>query len=326
MSVLRHVIGRMSPAGRRARLSILIFHRVLRETDPLLPDVPDARRFDTILRWLGDWFNVLPLDRAVHLLADGTLPARTAAITFDDGYADNHHVALPVLQRNGMSATFFIATGFIDGGRMWNDTIIEAVRTCQRRRLDLRDIALGAHDLGTVDQRRSAIERLIGELKYLAPDERSRRCDAIAAAAGGTLPHDLMMCGADIVALRRAGMQIGAHSVTHPILASIPDADARREIAESRRALETILDERVRLFAYPNGKPGVDYRPVHAQMLRELEFDAAVSTAHGAATTGDDLMELPRFTPWDLGRTKFGARLAVNLVRARARGIRAPAH
>jgi peptidoglycan/xylan/chitin deacetylase (PgdA/CDA1 family) len=319
--MLRYLMGRMSPAGPRARLSILIFHRVLRETDPLSPDVPDARRFDMVLRWLGSWFNVLPLDRATRLLADGTLPARAAAITFDDGYADNRHVALPVLQRNGMSATFFIATGFIDGGRMWNDTIIEAIRGCRRPSLDLRDMALGAHDLGTVEQRRSAIDRLIGELKYLAPDERSQRCDAVAAAAGATLPRDLMMSGAEIVALRKAGMQIGAHSVTHPILASISDADARREIAESRRALETILDEHVGLFAYPNGKPGIDYRPAHAQMVRELGFDAAVSTAPGAAATRDDPMELPRFTPWDRSRARFGARLVANLYRARATAI-----
>ena len=313
MSVLRHLIGWMSPAGARGRLSILIFHRVARDPDPILPDIPDAHRFDSILRWLGSWFNVLPLDRAIQLLAEGSLPERAAAITFDDGYADNHRVALPVLRRNGMTATFFIATGYVDGGLMWNDKIIEAMRACDQRILDLRNIGLGAHEVVTIEQRRATIERLIGAVKYMVPDDRERRCDEIAAAAGSSLPRDLMMSTADIVALRRAGMQIGAHSVTHPILASIPDNDARHEIAESRRVLETMLDERVRLFAYPNGKPGVDYLPEHARMVRELDFDAAVSTAHGAATMGNDLMELPRFTPWDQSRWRFGARLASNL-------------
>ena len=66
VSVLKHVFRRMSPAGRRARLSILIFHRVLGSHDPLLPDVPDAAAFDRILGWISSWFNLLPLDRAVR--------------------------------------------------------------------------------------------------------------------------------------------------------------------------------------------------------------------------------------------------------------------
>jgi len=314
VSIIRQAIGWMSPAGPRARLSILIFHRVLRQDDPLLPDVPDAQRFDDILRWMSRWLNVLPLDRAIDLLVRGSLPARAAAITFDDGYADNRSVALPVLQKNGMTATFFIATGFLDGGRMWNDTVIEAVRGCAHGVLDLSGIGLGTHAIDTIARRRDAIGRLIASLKYLAPEERLQRCGEIAVLAGAALPDDLMMSRADVVALRDAGMQVGAHTVTHPILATLAEAGARREIDESRRLLETLLDERVRLFAYPNGKPGADYLPEHARLVRELGFDAAVSTAHGAAAAEDDLMELPRFTPWDRSRWRFGARLVANLL------------
>ena len=117
----------LSPGGAQARLSILIFHRVLPGPDPLQPDVPEAQRFEQILRWVARWFQVLPLDEAVARLAARTLPARAVAITFDDGYADNATVALPVLKRVGFPATFFIATSFLDGGRMWNDTVIESV-------------------------------------------------------------------------------------------------------------------------------------------------------------------------------------------------------
>ena len=69
------------------------------------------------------------------------------------------------------------------------------------------------------------------------------------------------------------------------------------------------------LFAYPNGRPGVDYAPdVHPGMVRELGFDAAVSTHWGAARAGADCYQLPRFTPWDRGRVRFGLRLARNLL------------
>ena len=144
----RQLLWLMSPAGRRARLSVLIFHRVLPQIDPLFPEEVDAQRFEQICGWLRSWFNVLPLDEAVLRLTDGALPERALAITFDDGYADNHNVALPILQRHGLVATFFIATGFLDGGRMWNDSVIESVRRTAQQEFDLRDLdgaALGTY-------------------------------------------------------------------------------------------------------------------------------------------------------------------------------------
>ena len=105
----------MSPAGAKGRLSILIFHRVLAQPDPLFADVPDAVEFETKMRWVRDWFNVVPLARAADMLEAGTIPARALAITFDDGYADNEEVAAPILQRLGLTATFFVSTGFLNG-------------------------------------------------------------------------------------------------------------------------------------------------------------------------------------------------------------------
>jgi hypothetical protein len=87
------------------------------------------------------------------------------------------------------------------------------------------------------------------------------------------------------------------------------------EIQRSRCALESLLGERVSLFAYPNGKPGTDYRPeVHPHLVREMGFEAAVSTEWGASRRGDDPYQIKRFTPWDRGRVKFGLRLARNLM------------
>jgi peptidoglycan/xylan/chitin deacetylase (PgdA/CDA1 family) len=315
VTVLARVLNRISPAGHRGRLSILIFHRVLSRPDDLLPDIPDTAAFDRIVTWLTSWFNIIPLDRAVALLAASALPERAAAITFDDGYADNYRVALPVLRRHGVCATFFIATGYLDGGRMWNDTVIETVRSCTQPVLDLGELGLGRHAVSSIDERRGAVNDIIGRLKYLPFAERLQRCEAIGRSAGCSLPDDLMMTTADVVALRNAGMQIGAHTVSHPILARLGDDEARAEIADSRRSLESILREPVTLFAYPNGKPDVDYLPAHVDMVRQLGFGLAVSTVAGVATTESDPMELPRFTPWERDRIRFGMRMASNLRR-----------
>jgi peptidoglycan/xylan/chitin deacetylase (PgdA/CDA1 family) len=129
----------------------------------------------------------------------------------------------------------------------------------------------------------------------------------------GELPRDLMMTSAQVRSLRRAGMQIGAHTVTHPILAALPAAEARREIADSQRFLQDLLAEPVRLFAYPNGKPGRDFSNETVQIVRDLGFSAALSTSPGAAGPGSDLFRIPRYTPWDRSRLRFGARLLGNL-------------
>ena len=113
--------------------------------------------------------------------------------------------------------------------------------------------------------------------------------------------------------LHRAGMGIGAHTAHHPILASLPAAAARGEIAAGRAALEAIIGAPVPLFAYPNGKPGTDYRAEHVRMVRELGFEGAVSTAWGADAEGD-AFQVPRFTPWDRTPGRFLARLCRNLL------------
>ena len=142
MMLIQPFLHYLSPAGQYARLSILIFHRVLSMPDPLFPDEMHAQRFNEVCGWLKSWFNVLPLDKAVGHLKAGTLPCRAACITFDDGYSDNYHIAMPILQQHGLPCTFFIATGFMDGGCMWNDTIIEAVRRRLLRRYPISGITI----------------------------------------------------------------------------------------------------------------------------------------------------------------------------------------
>ncbi|MEO9236131.1 MAG: polysaccharide deacetylase family protein, partial [Polyangiaceae bacterium] len=95
---------------------------------------------------------------------------------FDDGYADNRHVALPILQRFGLPATVFVATGFLDGGCMWNDIVIESFRRTRSPVADLREVVPQAgavpFGLATPMQRRAALEAVIEAVKYLDLDHR----------------------------------------------------------------------------------------------------------------------------------------------------------
>jgi peptidoglycan/xylan/chitin deacetylase (PgdA/CDA1 family) len=311
--ILKTIAKVLSPSGPQARLSILIFHRVLDQPDPLFPGEQDIRRFGEVLSWISKWFQVLPLDEAVTRLQAGTLPACAAAITFDDGYADNATNALPVLQHHEMKATFFVATAFLDGGRMWNDSVVEAVRTSRADVLDLNAEGLGKYDLGSNEQRRIAIGALLANIKYLDPVKRQETVAFVQRCAGGVLPDNLMMTSRQVKQLRQAGMQIGAHTCSHPILAKLSDEEALNEITGSKSVLESLLGEAISLFAYPNGKPGKDYLAKHAAMVRQAGFEAAVSTAYGVSSAATDRYQLPRFSPWDNGRFRYGVRMLSNL-------------
>jgi len=292
------------------RLSILIFHRVLPVCDPLFPDEIDAVRFDRLMSLVARAFKVLTLGQALALRAAGCLPARALAITFDDGYADNADIALPILLRHGLRATFFVATGFLDGGRMFNDSVIECIRHAGGLRIDLTEFGLGLRAVESARERRQVIDALLPKVKYSSLDEREAFVARLRHLAGSPdLRRDLMMRSEQVVELHRAGMEIGGHTVRHPILYLTPDAEAEAEIADGRRCLQELIDAPVEVFAYPNGRPMQDYDTRHVEMLRRLGFLGGVSTAPGVACRESDHMQLPRFTPWDRGMAKWVGRL-----------------
>jgi hypothetical protein len=88
--------------------------------------------------------------------------------------------------------------------------------------------------------------------------------------------------------------------------------DAEYELAAGRNHLQELIDAPVEVMAYPNGRPTLDYDTQHVEMVMRLGFRAAVSTAPGAARAGDDLFQLPRFTPWDRSTLAWSARLLLN--------------
>ena len=301
-----------APASRRgmdASLLVLIFHRVLAEPDPILPDEPDAARFSAIADLLRTSFRVLPLVDAVRKLREGTLLSRTACITFDDGYANNFEIARPILNAKGVPATVFVAPGFLDGGRMFNDTVIETVRDAPID-FDLREMGLGRHRLVDAGARRKLIDELLEHLKYLPPDLRLEQIARVADAAGASPPSNLMMSTGQVRELHRSGIEIGAHTMDHPILTSIDDRVAAEQIRTSKSRLEEIIGSPVRSFAYPNGKPTRDYDSRHVALVRDAGFELALSTAWGAASATSDRFQIPRVAAWDSDSLRYGLRLA----------------
>lgn len=295
---------------RLARHHTLIFHRVLNEQDPMSPDEPTAEWFRALAGWLARSFEVISLAEAVTRAGNHGLRGPTVSITFDDGYADNFLVALPILEEFALPATFFVASGFIDGGRMWNDSIIETVRRLQPGNYSLEDLSPTSFEISDWASRRHLANTAITAWKHLPPQERQGKVDGFSALVDD-LPIDLMMSKAQLRLLAESRLStVGGHTRTHPILAALPDNAARDEIESGKRDLEEWLQREITLFAYPNGKLGRDYLRGHAEFVKEAGFRAAVATDWGTMDAATDLYAIPRFTPWHTNLPRFAVDMA----------------
>lgn len=307
--LVRQVARTRYRGGDGASLPILMYHRVVPEFDPMQPEIPTAAMLDTQFKALADVFHVLPLEEAAQRLYEGQLPARSACITFDDGYEDNHSIALPILRRHRLTATVFVATGFLDGGRMFNDTVVEAVRRLPTGDADLAWLGLGRCRVTDLASRQALALQLASRIKYLEPEQRDEACSRLAAMASSALPGNLMMSCEQVFDLSRHGVTIGGHTTTHPILSKVSAGQAREEILRNRDALKAITGKVPPCFAYPNGKPTLDYSAFHADLVREIGYGAAVSTAVGVATLDAHRYQMPRFVPRERHAVSFVARM-----------------
>ena len=274
------------------------------------PNEPTTAWFRGLIAELAAHFEIISLGEAVSRGDAGEFRGRSLSITFDDGYADNYTAALPVLEAFEAPATFFVATDFLDGGRMWNDSIIEAFRRLPEGEyeFDLPESTLIR--LSDWDSRRAAAALTIRAWKHLPQAERQARVDALARRVSG-LPSDLMMSIEQLRAMASSPWAtVGGHTRSHPILTTLPEGQAREEITGGKEDLQGWLQREVELFAYPNGKRGRDYEATHAYLVKEAGFRAAVATDWGALDDATDRYAIPRFTPWQQNLARFSIDLA----------------
>lgn len=302
-------LGLALPGTRAGRLLILIYHRVHAQPDTMFPREVTADRFDWQMKLLNTHCAPVSLGDGVDRMRRGTLPARAVVVTFDDGYADNLTVAVPILQKHMVPATFFVSTGFLDGGRMWNDTVVETIRRAHGPDIDLSPLGLSREPLGPEATRGPIAGRALVAIKHLHPVERLERVQCLVESVATDLPGNLMMTSQQVRQVAASGMEVGGHTVNHPILRALSEEEARAEIDGGRQALQRIVGSPVESFAYPNGRYGDDYTLRDRDLVASLGFLRAVATTRGAAHARSDIFQLPRFTPWDRTPQRWLARL-----------------
>lgn len=264
----------------------------------ITPEFLDRTLF--VLRSEG--FEVIPLDEVPGRLAAGErrgARAPFAALTFDDGYRDNRDHAWPVLKRHGAPWTLFATTDYLDGGgRLWWLELEEAIARLDRIRVSEDGVAL---DLAcrSPDEKQAAYDALYGQLRA-GPEERLRHVTAALAREAGVEPRRLVesLClrWDELAELaREPDVTIGAHTISHPMLAKHPEPVARREILEGKTILERRLGRPVRHLAYPVGDP-TSAGPREFRLAAEAGFETAVTTRPGHLVPGhaDHLRALPR--------------------------------
>jgi peptidoglycan/xylan/chitin deacetylase (PgdA/CDA1 family) len=298
-------------SGHRAnnKLLVLTYHRVLADYDPVIDEV-DAIQFTRQMETLAEYFNVVSLEKGLELMRAGMLPAGSVCITFDDGYRDNYDVALPILSALNLPATFFIATGYLGDGIMWNDVVRQAIKKTSLKEIDLQEFTLGKQSIDTEQKKVQIIEKLLGHIKYNDVGRRIELVNQLKDIAEVDSSERLMMTDQEVKELSCAGMEIGGHTVSHPILTCTNDDDARREIVEGKQYLENLLGKKLKFFAYPNGQIGKDYNEQHMRLVKEAGFSAALTTNNGVIDKDSGVFDLPRICIDHTTKFKFGVSLA----------------
>jgi len=278
---------------------VLNYHRIAASREELIDPGVWAATPETFDGHLG------LLAREADLIApedlDDALRARRGRhvlITFDDGYRDNAEQALPLLRAHGARAAFFLATGYIDEPRLawWDETAWMLDRA--------RGSTLapgpwgGALELGG-DPLGAPLRRVLSAYKSGAGARGEAFLDALADATGaGRAPPDaaegLWMDWDQARALRDAGMTVGAHTVRHPVLATLPGELQEAEVADSCRRLREELGAPVRWFSYPVGERD-SFDAGTKAALRRAGIERAFSYHGGVARgRGLDVYDIPR--------------------------------
>jgi peptidoglycan/xylan/chitin deacetylase (PgdA/CDA1 family) len=231
---------------------------------------------------------LLPLDELVgRLEGDGPRPEPAIAFTMDDGYVDQATLGASLFAEFDCPVTVFVTTGFLDGHLwLWWDKIEYIFGTTHRRKLS---VSLGGstidYSLDTEAVCSRAQYDFTERCKNVGDVEKQTAIAELAELAEVELPERAPpeyapMSWSQLRACEKHGVSFAPHTVTHPILAKIPPAQSRREIAESWERLRSESAQPVPIFAYPNGRPQ-DFGLREVETLSELQFSAAVTSTSG---------------------------------------------
>ena len=273
-------------------LTVVTWHRIDEPSsaDDVDDGVLDATpaEFAAQVDVLQRHFHVVRLADVERALEGGALPPNPALLTFDDGYRDSYHHALPVMRRAGVPATFFIATTPINlRVPFWWDAVSWILKHATRQRVELRQHAILSADVardGTASVTAACLA-IVKRAPGLDVDGFLRElADASGAvwdeATSHSIANRLLMTWDEIRGLERAGMEIGSHTRTHRVLDTIPEHELEGELTGAREDLAKELGHAPMALAYPVGKP-VSHVPAIRRAVERAGYTMAFTYLTG---------------------------------------------
>jgi peptidoglycan/xylan/chitin deacetylase (PgdA/CDA1 family) len=267
-------------------------------------------RLERIVAWIKRRYRMCTIAEGVLALAEGGDGRSLVALSVDDGYRDNHDVLLPLLARQGVPATVFLESRPLDERRVnWTHKLFWILARSSAPEF-ARDYArAGGPDAQSVERAAAApgeatyqIKRL---LKYdVDPAARDAAIDRVFADLGGdegALCDALYMTWDQARALRDAGIELGGHTVGHPVLSGLGAEEQEREIARGREALVRELATEPVTFAYPFGRRW-DFDATSRGAVVRAGFRTAVTMHAGTNQRGADATALHRLALSDDAR------------------------
>jgi peptidoglycan/xylan/chitin deacetylase (PgdA/CDA1 family) len=248
------------------------------ECSSSLPGVRVRQRtFDRFLAWASRNCEIIDLGKGVPDWRRAPAHPRVA-LTFDDGWLDNHRFAAPIAARYGASMTVFICPGLIGCHYpFWPERVLRTLATRQHAAPGSAEATIERLKLMDPAARQDWIEKL----ESMAEDPRPTTHEE---------PTNATMDWGDIRELHQCGVRFGSHTLNHTILTQIPLDTATREVLESRVQIEENLHGGCEMFAYPNGNWNVEVR----QILAKADFRLAFTTRPGEWTAATDPLLIPR--------------------------------
>jgi peptidoglycan/xylan/chitin deacetylase (PgdA/CDA1 family) len=281
--------GLLRPLGalQPKELVVLCYHRI-RPNDPPADYPydegvfgPTQLEFERQVKWLKQNFAILSESELLALISNGSHSRRSAVITFDDGYADNYELAYPVLRAHDIPAIFFLCPGLIDGGTLgWWDLIAYLIKKSDRP-----VITLSGETLPLGDRRSESVATVQDWMKSRPAVQTAGLIGELAEACGVPLPtreaqQSQFMSWEQAREVVRNGVAIGSHTHTHPVLGRLDEEGQRRELWDSKAALERQLGQRIRTLAYPVGRYG-NFSEATMRIAAECGYEAAFSFRTG---------------------------------------------
>ena len=257
-----------------------------------------AAAFAEQLDYLKTYYSVLSLTELESCLNKRKpLPENAAAVTIDDGFHDAYEIAFPLLRERAMPATLFVITGFVDQKIwLWTDKLRYLISHLPN---GPTQFAFDGHNLNLnlddASSRSKASDKINSILKSLPENQKNAAIEEISATLNLRLPAQppaeyAAMTWDQVRQMSRAGIEIGSHTVTHPILPNVDDDQLRDELVNSKIRLESELGYPVTLFCYPNGS--YDERVEAA--VRDAGYNVAVTTVPRLNDRQNDIHALAR--------------------------------